>query len=43
MVGVKVIAARINNCPACLFGIETGKKPGSVAVLRQIAGALGVD
>ena len=37
------LAAVIGKSPSYLSEIETGKKPGSVAVLRQIAEALGVD
>ena len=37
------LARRIGKSPSYLSEIETGKKPGSVAVLRQIADALGVD
>lgn len=43
--GMKAVqlARRIGKSPSYLSEIETGKKPGSVAVLRQIADALGVD
>lgn len=37
------LAERVGKSPSYLSEIETGKKPGSVAVLRQIADALGVD
>lgn len=37
------LARTVGKSPAYLSEIETGKKPGSVAVLRQIADALGVD
>lgn len=37
------LAAKIGKSRSYVSEIETGKKPGSVAVLRQIADALGVD
>lgn len=37
------LARIVGKSPSYLSEIETGKKPGSVAVLRQIADALGVD
>ncbi len=37
------LAERIGKSRSYLSGIETGKKPGSVAVPRQIADALDVD
>ncbi len=37
------LAERVGKSRSYISEIETGKKPGSVAVLRQIADALGVD
>ena len=39
----KALARTVGKSPAYISEIETGKKPGSVKVLRQITEALGVD
>ena len=39
----KELARMVGKSPSYVSEIETGKKPGSVKVLRQIAEALGVD